>query len=114
MRTFAGSMPSPSAAFVMPASPSTVHRTSAMLRSMRLPFEVTIAVSRMGRHPIRHRFGFFLAEIRVCPEKREEREVDDQPEPAECIFYGGHVGVRAEPLGNLLRSHARADRAEHD
>src|SRR5690242_15449447 len=111
-RMFAGAMPPSSAASATEAKPMATSAASAM-RFMRCRVEVTIAVSSMGRHPVRHGPGLFLAPPRVEDEKREEREVDDEPEAAEGVFDRRDVRVGAEPFRNLLGRDAGADRAQH-
>src|SRR4051812_6431763 len=116
-RTLAASMPSPSAAWATPPIAMVATAANARLCSMRIPEipgGVSFATSRMGRHPIRQRPRFFLAEPRVRNQEREECEIDDQPEAAERILDRGHVGIGAEPFRNLLGGDTGADCAEHD
>src|SRR4051812_50205610 len=113
MRMFMGAMPPSSAACATPAKLRAASAANAT-RFMRCRVEVTIAVSSMGRHPVRHALGLFLAPPRVEHEEREEREVDDQPEAAERVLDRRDVRIRAEPFGNLLGGGSRTPPAPDD
>src|SRR5450759_3561595 len=51
-------------------------------------------------NPVWHRLGLLEAEMRVSPEKHEEAEVDERPEPAKQVLDRGQVRIRAEPFRN--------------
>src|ERR1700729_103357 len=66
----------------------------------------------MSRHPFRHRFGFFVSKVGVCPKESEESEIAREQEPSEMHLDSGNVRAGAEYRRNPFRGFSCADSAE--